>query len=283
MTIPMGVRARPWVGRAMLTSLVSIAALASGCGSGSPPKYLPGLAPLPPGATSTQIVRHAFVSLPHSSYESSTRVTLTFDDSQLPPAEAARLEANRALIDKTITAVATVKDFSDLQEVVKVNGQTIYLKAAGGTYSTSRDGVSYQTVPAGFANNLFSLVQSDVAVDGEHVTAVVPDGSYSVGGVRVERYRAQIPASLISEHANAIGTALGQSLPKGVTVGPSVLTIDVDRATGFPVRISDVSRTAMNLSSFHRPGVSGVVIINIRHVTSYSHVRSHPLKAPASG
>jgi hypothetical protein len=208
---------------------------------------------------------------------------VTFDASQLPPAEAARFEADRAQIDMTITGVATVKDAGDLRETLHVNGETLYLKATGGTFSISRDGVSYESLPASIANNVSSLMQNGVATDGEHLTAVVPVGRSPVDGAGVERYRARIPGDLFSKNTNALVTALGRSLLKAATVGPVVVTIDVDRATGFPVRISTVSRTAANLSSLHRPGVSGVAVIDTRRVVTYSHVRSHPLKAPASG
>jgi hypothetical protein len=253
----------------------------AGCGTATPPKYLPGLKPLPTNASPTAVVQHAYGSLVHSSYDEVARSTVSFNTSRLPAVEAARLEANLSHLEITVTASATFSDFSDFRMTEHVNGRTVMLRASRGVYSFSPDGVSYTPMPADQASSLFGALQGGLASIAARLTNVRAVGIEHVDGITVQRYTASLSGQAALRVGRSLLSSVGRTIGAGVSQGTVAEMFYIDRRTGFPVRIRTFDRGFVNLASLHHAGVSGILGMTVSTTRSFSHFRNHRTPAPA--
>src|ERR1700722_345104 len=151
--------------------LVLAGLIAAGCGTAAP-RYLPGLEPLPPSASPTAVVQHAYRSLAHSSYDMVERTRARLDTSGLPAVEADRIHAKLGQVDTSFTLNAAITDLADFGLTEHTDGQTVYLKASHGVYSVSQDGVSYEQAPTDQARSAFDALQGDVTFIAGELRAV---------------------------------------------------------------------------------------------------------------
>lgn len=235
----------------LIASLTAALVLAA-CGSSSAPDTATVGNP-----AAAQAVQRALAATQKRSYRESFTEDITLNTSDLPSAEAARLNS----VGGTIVGSAQVMNQKNFQIVVTLHGVKVYVRGMNGHLSTSEDGTDYQPAPATTAKLFSQLVSLGPGILG-HVQDAKALGSAEVSGQAVNRYSAIIPGNAVSPIFSTLNVHFGSP-------GSLHFVIEVSRSSGLPVRVSDDESSSFDLSKLHRPGVTGSFSVKVTSVRNF--------------
>src|SRR5262249_23933935 len=112
-------------------------------------------------------------------------------------------------------------------------------------------------VLTGFAQSGFSFVD-------ESARHVEDKGSRVVNGIAVEEYTTTFPAAAVAARIDPL-----VKLPPHTSIGNGTTTLDIDRATGLPVHISDAVLFTTDLAAI-RPGLTGRLITDLSNSRTFN-------------
>jgi hypothetical protein len=213
-------------------------------------------------------VRQSLAALSKRSFdESFTQVTRLHVTGVAPP-KAADLTATLRSIESHESGVVEFRGVNDFQaRITSSDSGTQYVKASGGSFLVSSDGVHYQPAPPAERQAFTTLAQASLVLLSRGMTNVQDRGPRTMNGMQdrrprtmngiaTEEYAGVIPASAMRSQFRSL-----LELPAGSSLGRGTLTLDVSRAAGVPVHIVDVISLSMDLAALHQPGLSGRVIL----------------------
>lgn len=216
------------------------------CGSGSS-----GGGSATGDSSAARAVEHALAAIQNRAFHETFTEHVALDTSHLPQAEANALSS----VGGTISGTADVTDSRNFHIVVTLQGQRVYVRAAGGKLSVSQDGVSYRPAPAATAKRFSQLVNLAPSILA-HVTDARSLGGTRISGQAVNRYSATIPASAVTPVFSTLGASSGAP-------GALKLTVYVSKSSGLPVRFIDDESASEDLSKLGHPGVTGTLAVTV--------------------
>jgi hypothetical protein len=252
---------------ARLRSYVPLLAalLAGACGAGAHSKSTPAARGLP--SDPSRAVRQALASLSKRSFDESFTQVTRFHVTGVAPAKAAQLNSRLRSIDTSESGLVQFSGVRDFQaRITSSDSGTQYVKASGGSFLVSSDGVHYQPAPAGEQGTFTSLAQSGLSLLARGMTNVRDGGARTVNGTAAEEYAGVIPASAMRSQFGSL-----IQLPAGSSLGPGTLTVDVSRAAVVPVHMVDVISLTMDLAALHQPGLSGHATLVETSTRAFAH------------
>jgi hypothetical protein len=246
---------------------VLAALLAGGCGSSAPSTQTsrPGLPSDP-----TRAARQALAALSDRAFDERFTQVARLHLTGLAPAKAAKLNAGLRSVGSTETGVVRVTDVRDFEgRFTRSDAGTSYVKASGGSFLVSSDGVHYRPGPAGEQQSFDSQAQAGLSLLSRGVTDVRDKGVRTVNGVAVEEYTGVFAGSAVRA---AYGSLV--KLPAGTSLGRGTITLDVSRAADLPMHMVDVTSLTTDLAALHQPGLSGRLITVVTSTREFTHLGS---------
>jgi len=188
----------------------------------------------------------------------------------LAPATGARLNARLRNVRSTETGLVQFTDVHDFQaKITTSDSGTQYIRASGGKFQVSSDGVHYQPGPAAEEQTFDSLAQTGLSFLSRGAKQVQDKGPRTVDGTATEQYTGLFPGSAIKAQFGSL------DVPAGSSFGRGTMTIDISRAAGVPVRVVDVLSLTTDLATF-QAGLRGSMITVVTSTRSFAHFgRAH--------
>jgi hypothetical protein len=245
---------------------------AASSSSGSASSSVPGSAsssgagsPIP--SDPTRAVEQALAALSKRSFEESFHQVGRLHVTGVSPPRAAQLDARLRGAGSNETGVVQFKDVHNFQAKLSTSqAGSEYFKAAGGTFEVSSDGVNYQSAPANLQKTLAGVFQSGFAFLSRGVQQVHDKGPRAVNGTAAEEYTGTFSGSAVL----ALVRSLTQP-PCGSSIGNGTMTVDIDRATDLPLRMTDAVSLNTDLATLHQPGLTGRLVTVVTSTRTFSH------------
>jgi hypothetical protein len=215
-------------------------------------------------STPNQTVHRALTAVSERSFDVTFREVARLRAAGVPPAQASNLEAelrNAGLSETGVVHFISIRQFG--ARLSSSHTGTIYARVTGGRFQVSRDGVHYRAatqverrVLTGFAQSGFSFVKPGAG-------RVEDQGPRVVNGTSVEEYTSSFPGAAVAAEFDALVKP-----PPHTSIGEGTTTVDIDRATGLPVHISDSVFLTTDLAAV-RPGLTGRLITAVTNSRSF--------------
>jgi hypothetical protein len=130
----------------------------------------------------------------------------------------------------------------------------VYVKVTGRPFLVSRDGDKYRAATPVERRVLTGFAQSGFSFVTQGARHAEDKGPRMVSGTAVEEYTSSFPGAAVAARIDPL-----VKLPPHTTIGNGTTTLDIDRATGLPLHISDAVLFTTNLAAI-RPGLTGRLI-----------------------
>jgi len=232
-----------------------LAALAvAACGSASRPTQ----------GTPTQTVRQALDSVSDRPFDVTFREVARLRVAGVPHAQASTLEAqlrDAGLSETGVVHFVSIKQFG--ARLSSSHTGTIYAKVIGGRFQVSRDGVKYRAATQVERRVLTVFAQSGFSFVKQGARHVEDRGSRVLNGTAVEEYTSSFPGAAVAAEFDPL-----VQIPPHTSIGSGTTTLDIDRATGLPVHISDAVSLTTNLAAV-RPGLTGRLITAVTNSRTF--------------
>ncbi len=239
------------------------ALLAGACGSNAHSSTA-GSATIP--SDPKQAVQQALAALSNRAFDESFTQVGRLHVTGAAPATAARLNARLRNVRSTETGLVQFTDVHDFQaKITTSDSGTQYIRASGGKFLVSSDGVHYQPGPAAEEQTFDSLAQTGLSFLSRGAEQVQDKGPRTVDGTATEEYTGIFPGSAIKAQFGSL-----VDVPAGSSFGRGTMTIDISRAAGVPVRVVDVLSLTTDLATFEA-GLRGSMITVVTSTRSFAH------------
>jgi hypothetical protein len=210
-------------------------------------------------------VRRALTAVSHRPFDVTFREDARLRVSGVPRARASGLEAalrSAGLSETGVVHFISLRHFG--ARLSSSSTGTIYAKVIGGRFQVSRDGVKYRAAKPVERRVLTGFAQSGFSFVNESARDVEDEGPRMVNGIAVEEYTSSFPGAAVSARIDPL-----VKLPPHTSIGNGTTTLDIDRASGLPVHISDVVLFTTDLAAI-RPGLTGRLITDLTNSRTFN-------------
>jgi len=201
-------------------------------------------------------MRHALSALSQHSFDVTFReVARLHLAGGVPSARRRALEAELrgdALSETGVVHFTSVRQFRG--RFSSSRSGTAYVKVSGGAFLVSINGGPYRAATAVERRVLTAFVRDGFSFVSPRARHVDDNGPRVVDGAAVEEYSASFSAGAVAAQLGGL-----VQLPAHTSIAGGTVTLDIDRATGLPVHISDVVSLTTDLAA-ERPGLRGGLI-----------------------
>ena len=210
-------------------------------------------------------VRRALTAVSQRPFDVTFREDARLRVAGVPRAQASGLEAelrSAGLSETGVVHFISIRQFG--ARLSSSHTGTIYAKVTGGRFQVSRDGVKYRAAKPVERRVLTAFAQSGFSFVSERARHVEDKGSRVVNGIAVEEYTTTFPGAAVAAQFDPL-----VKLPPHTSIGDGTTTLDIDRATGLPVHISDAVLLTTDLAAV-RPGLTGRLITAVTNRRTFN-------------
>ncbi len=212
-------------------------------------------------------MRHALSALSQHAFDVTFR-----EDARLHLAGGASSARTRALEAELRGAALSETGVVQVTSIHTFRGKfsssrsgTAYVKVSGGAFLVSINAAGYRPATAIEQRVLTAFVRGGFSFVRPRPHHVEDKGPRVVNGAAVEEYTASFSAGAVAAEFSAL-----VQLPPHTSVAGGTTTLDIDRATGLPVHISDVISLRTDLAAV-RPGLRGRLVTTATSTRTFAH------------
>lgn len=200
-------------------------------------------------------MHHALSALSQRGFDVTFREVARLRLAGVPPAHTGALRTalrGAALSETGVVHFTSVRQFR--ATFSSSRSGTAHVKVSGGRFLVSINGGGYRGATAVERRVLTAFVHGGFSFVSPPARHVEDRGPRVVNGAAVEEYTASFSAGAIASQFSPF-----VQLPPHTSIAGGTTTLDIDRATGLPVHISDVVSLTTDLAAV-RPGLTGRLI-----------------------